>query len=158
MSVSSIEELDTRSMSLWTCPCDELVTVGDHVRFKFLGGDTRSQNFFSTRGRIGVRCSVRGACDTQLRTPYRSNVADARGRSEALLQSGPRLVRQCSGRCTGVPFARERLTFTLSNFGWGHAQGGRACPQPKFLSENVRRSLAKGTPDQIARDDGEAAK
>ena len=130
VTVSSVEELDTRSMSLWTCLCDVLVTVGAHVLFEFPRGDTRSQNFFSARARIGLRCSVRGACGTALRMPYRSYVADARGRIQLQLKVAHPRARQCTGSRTRVPFARERLTFTLSNFGWEHGEGHGACSHP----------------------------
>ena len=63
LTVSSVEELDTRSMSLSACPCDLLVTVGSHEQQSISRRAPPPGRHFWSRARMGLWSGVRARFD-----------------------------------------------------------------------------------------------
>ena len=84
LTVSSVEELNTRSMSLSACPCDLLVTVGSHEQQSISRRAPPPGRHFWSRARMGLWSGVRVRFDTVSITVYRSLNAVTRGKSRLL--------------------------------------------------------------------------
>ena len=83
----SVEELNTRSMSLSACPCDLLVTVGSHEQQSISRRAPPPDGHFWSRARMGLWSSVRARFDTVSITVYRSLNAVTHGKSGLLPQA-----------------------------------------------------------------------
>ena len=81
LTVSSVEELNTRSMSLSACPCDLLVTVGSHEQQSISRRAPPPGRHFWSRARMGLWSGVRARIDTVSTTVHRSLTAVVRGKS-----------------------------------------------------------------------------
>ena len=81
LTVSSVEELNTRSMSLSACPCDLLVTVGSHEQQSIFRRAPPPGRHFWSRARMGLWSGVRARFDTVSTTVHRSLTAVVRGKS-----------------------------------------------------------------------------
>ena len=64
LTVPSIEELNTRSMSVFARPCDFLVAVGTHAPVTILSRASSPSRNFVARARMGLRGGVRARIDT----------------------------------------------------------------------------------------------
>ena len=80
LTVSSVEELNTRSMSLSACPCDLLVTVGSHEQQSISRRAPPPGRHFWSRARMGLWSGVRARIDTVSTTVHRSLTAVVRGK------------------------------------------------------------------------------
>jgi len=111
--VSSIEELDTRSMSLSARPYDLLVTVGSHALHADSSRAPPPGRHFWPHARMGLRGGVRARFDTVSTTVHHSLNAVARGRSGLLVQHGHRACSLCNriyyGAGAHVPLDAQRL-------------------------------------------------
>ena len=91
LTVSSVEELNTRSMSLSACPCDLLVTVGSHEQQSISRRAPPPGRHFWSRARMGLWSGVRVRFDTVSITVYRSLNAVTRGKSRLLPPAASRV-------------------------------------------------------------------
>ena len=114
LTVSSVEELDTRSMSLSACPCDLLVTVGSHEQQSISRRAPPPDGHFVARARMGLRGGVRARIDTASTTVHRSLDAVVRKKSRVLTPAASR-VRKLS------LFFRRMYLWTLSVCSDSHA-------------------------------------
>ena len=87
LAVSSIEELNTRSMSLSARACDFLVAVGSHAPDTDSSRASSPSRHFVARARMGLRGGVRARIDTVSTTVHRSLDAVARKKSRVLIGS-----------------------------------------------------------------------
>ena len=108
LTVSSVEELDTRSMSLSACPCDLLVTVGSHEQQSISRRAPPPGRHFWSRARMGLWSGVRARIDTASTTVHRSLTAVVRGKSPLF----PR-VTALSERYTVIDTASKRARTPL---------------------------------------------
>ena len=109
LTVSSVEELNTRSMSLSACPCDLLVTVGSHEQQSISRRAPPPGRHFWSRARMGLWSGVRARFDTVSITVYRSLNAVTRGKSRALPPAASRVRALFAGLETPVPLDAQRL-------------------------------------------------
>ena len=72
LTVSSIEELNTRSMSLHTRPCDLLVTDDSHMSDAISSRALSTSRHFWPCTQMGLRSGVRARFDTVSSTEHRS--------------------------------------------------------------------------------------
>ena len=72
LTVSSVEELNTRSMSLHTRPCDLLVTDDSHMSDAVSSRALSTSRHFWPRTQMGLRSGVRARFDTVSSTEHRS--------------------------------------------------------------------------------------
>ena len=108
LTVSSVEELNTRSMSLSACPCDLLVTVGSHEQQSISRRAPPPGRHFWSRARMGLWSGVRARFDTVSITVYRSLNAVTHGKSGLLPRTTA--VRE---RCTVVDTVSMRARTPL---------------------------------------------
>ena len=114
LTVSSIEELNTRSMSLSACACDFLVAVGSHAPDTDSSRASSPSRHFVARARMGLRGGVRARINTVSTTVHRSLDAVARKKSQVLTPTASR-VRKLS------LFFRRMYLWTLSVCSDSHA-------------------------------------
>ena len=110
LTVSSVEELNTRSMSLSACPCDLLVTVGSHEQQSISRRAPPPGRHFWSRARMGLWSGVRARFDTVSITVYRSLNAVTRGRSQNLVQHGLGRFTTGARQKSNAPRVLERFT------------------------------------------------
>ena len=91
VTVSSIEELDTRSMSVFARPCDFLVAVGTHAPDADSSRALSPSRHFVARARMGLRGGVRARIDTVSITVHRSLDPVAREKSLVLTPAASRV-------------------------------------------------------------------
>ena len=107
LTVSSIEELDTRSMSVFARLYDLLVAVGSHASHAISREASSPSRHFVARARMGLRGGVRARIDTASTAVHRSLDAVAREKSRVLTPAASR-VRKLS------LFFRRMYLWTLS--------------------------------------------
>ena len=100
--VSSIEELDTRSMSLSARPCDLLAPVGSHARVTIFSRESRRRWHFGARARIGLRSAERARFDTSSMVEHRSPIGVARRKRRRLAQVSQRTPRHRNRICSDL--------------------------------------------------------
>ena len=84
LTVPSIEELNTRSMSVFARPCDFLVAVGTHAPVTILSQASSPSRHFVARARMGLRGGVRACIHTVSIMVHGSLDAVAREKSPVL--------------------------------------------------------------------------
>ena len=114
LTVSSIEELDTRSMSVFARLYDLLVAVGSHASHAISREASSPSRHFVARARMGLRGGVRARIDTASTAVHRSLDAVAREKSRVLTPAASR-VRKLS------LFFRRMYLWTLSVCSDSHA-------------------------------------
>ena len=95
LTVPSMEELNTRSMSVFARPCDFLVAVGSHAPDTDSSRASSPSRHFVARARMGLRGGVRARINTVSTTVHRSLDAVARKKSHVLTPAASR-VRKLS--------------------------------------------------------------
>ena len=113
LDISSIEELDTRSMRLYTPHSSQLLSVRLNAPHAVSSRQGAPVSDFSAGARSGTRGRVRVAFGTQSSMEHRSFNGDARGKSPVKVLVDPPAAPICN-RCR------------LSS-GWGQAWSSRVC-------------------------------
>ena len=109
LTVPSIEELDTRSMSLFARPYRLLVPVGTHALVTFFSRGSSPSRHFVARARMGLRGGVQARIDTASTTVHRSLDAVARRKSQLLPPAASRVRTLFADLETHVPLDAQRL-------------------------------------------------
>ena len=109
MTVSSVEELETKTMSLSACLCDLLVTVGSHEQQSISRRAPPPGRHFWSRARMGLWSGVRARFDTVSITVYRSLNAVTRGKSRVLPPAASRVRALFANLSTAGPLDAQRL-------------------------------------------------
>ena len=108
LTVPSIEELDTRSMSLFAHPYRLLVPVGTHTLVTFFSRGSSPSRHFVARARMGLRGGVRARIDTASTMVHRSLDAVARRKSQLLPPAASRVRTLFADLETHVPLDAQR--------------------------------------------------
>ena len=109
LTVPSIEELNTRSMSLFARPYRLLVPVGTHALVTFFSRGSSPSRHFVARARMGLRGGVQARIDTASTTVHRSLDAVARRKSQLLPPAASRKRTLFADLETHVPLDAQRL-------------------------------------------------
>ena len=146
--VSSIEELDTRSMSLSARPCDLLAPVGSHARVTIFSRESRRRWHFGARARIGLRSAERARFDTSSTMEHRSPIGVARRKRRRLAQVSQRTPRHRNRICSDLRrryLSRSRVcSFSIAV--WMGARRHVVSVRPSRPdAKRVKRSSTAGT-------------
>ena len=145
LTVPSIEELDTRSMSLFARPYRLLVPVGTHALVTFFSRGSSPSRHFVARARMGLRGGVQARIDTASTTVHHSLDTVARRKSQLLPPAASRVRTLFADLETHVPLDAQRLLgFACRLHGRTHATHVRA-PMKTAMEKDQTRERERYT-------------
>ncbi len=149
LTVSSIEELNTRSMSLSARPCDLLVTGGSHVSEAISSRLSSPRQHFGARARTGLRSGERDRTDTVSTMEHSSSNAVARGKGWRLAQVSQRTRRHRKRSCSDLRrgyHSRSRVCSDPCRTLTGTWRRRAAMSPSKRRWKRSKRASVSGTP------------
>ena len=136
-AVASIEELDIRSMNVYSRYNSQHTTAETHVQHALFAGACTWRRHNSARARMASRGHVGVGIDTASTTPKPIFDGASRGRSQAKLQDGCRLARHWSG-CRSRFGPRTRWSSRVCSFSTAVLNAAR--PRCVSVPRSRRRS------------------